>query len=175
MKSINVKCWVASSRCSLHLITYIVSFLTFFIHAESVLYAQNEKPRSTIDSLNTEMKDDTSSVSNPADELGIYIVVDEFPEYPGGSEAMQEYLTQKVIYPREAIVERVEGTVIVSFIVNNNGSISKIKVIRGLHKALDKIAVDAIKGMPAWKAGKIQGKEVRTQVNLPIRFLLPED
>ncbi len=173
MKCINGNKRSASSKNSQQLITFTLLFVTIFQLSGTRLFAQIEKMTSKSDTLNTGTNGDTINKANPTDESEIFITVDEFPEYPGGREAMQDYLTQKIVYPRDVVVEGVAGTVIVSFIVNINGSISKIKVIKGLHKSLDKIAVDAIKGMPAWKPGKVKGKEVRTQVNLPIKFLLP--
>lgn len=149
--------------------------LTLFLIAGTIGFAQVDKPAPSTDTVKHVVAVDTVKTSGSEDESDIFISVDEFPEYPGGPEAMNDYLMNKIFYPREALVDRAEGTVIVSFIVNSNGSISKIKVIKGLHKLLDKIAADAVKGMPLWKAGKIQGKAVRTQVNLPIRFMLPED
>jgi periplasmic protein TonB len=107
------------------------------------------------------------------DTSPVYIVVDEMPEFPGGIDSLTSYLTNRIMYPREALVDRVEGTVFVSFVVNTNGSTGKIKVIRGIHKALDRVAIEAVRSMPHWKAGKIKDKPVRTQINLPIRFMLP--
>lgn len=175
MKSINGNKKSASSVNSLQHITYTLTFLTILLLSGTSLFAQIKKPVSKSDTLNAGINVDTTNTASPSDESEIFIRVDEFPEYPGGREAMQAYLTQKIVYPRDVVVEGVIGTVVVTFIVNINGSISKIKIIKGLHKSLDKIAVDAIKGMPAWKPGKVKGKEVRTQVNLPIKFLLPEE
>lgn len=149
--------------------------LNLFLLSGSTIFGQVDKPKQTIDTLKPGMIADTVKVSESDDESDIFISVDEFPEFPGGTDAMNDYLIKKIFYPREALVDKAEGTVIVSFIVNTNGSISKIKVVKGIHKALDKVASDAVRGMPLWKAGKILGKAVRTQVNLPIRFMLPED
>lgn len=151
-----------------------ILFLNLFIFFGTIGFAQIDKPVSSTDTVKHVITIDTVKTFGLEDESDIFISVDEFPEYPGGPDAMNDYLINKIFYPREALVDRAEGTVIVSFIVNTNGSIGKTKVIKGIHKSLDKIAADAVKGMPLWKAGKIQGKAVRTQVNLPIRFMLPE-
>lgn len=156
-------------------IKYTWLVLCIFLYSGKVAFAQVDDTDTIKDAVVIDKTVDTLNISNPPDELGIFIVVDEFPQFPGGTDAMNDYLIKKIFYPREALVDRAEGTVIVSYIVNTDGSISKIKVINGIHKALDKVATDAVRGMPLWQAGKIQGKAVRTLVNLPIRFMLPED
>lgn len=114
------------------------------------------------------------TIPSPSDDTSsIYMVVDEMPEFPGGMDSLTSYLTQRLVYPREALVNRAEGTVYVSFVINTNGSTGKIKILRGIDKSLDRVAIDALRTMPHWKPGKINGKAVRTQVNLPIRFILP--
>lgn len=95
------------------------------------------------------------------------------PEFPGGNKALAEYLSNKIDYTPDAIIDKVEGTVIVSFIIYEDGSIRNIRVLKGIHPSLDMVAVEAIKGMPAWKAGTIKGKPSKQELSLPIKFTLP--
>jgi TonB family protein len=118
----------------------------------------------------------TDTIPSPAnDTSSIFVVVDVMPVFPGGIDSLTNYLTKRIVYSREALSDRAEGTVYVSFVINLNGSTSKIKIIKGIHKSLDRIAIEAVRNMPHWKAGMIKGKPVRTQVNLPIRFMLPTE
>lgn len=118
----------------------------------------------------------TDTIPSPAnDTSSIFVVVDVMPVFPGGIDSLTNYLTKRIVYSREALSDRAEGTVYVSFVINLNGSTSKIKIIKGIHKSLDRIAIEAVRNMPHWKAGMIKGKPVRTQVNLPIRFMLPAE
>lgn len=105
----------------------------------------------------------------------IFIVVENPPQYPGGDEARTAYFTSVIKYPEDAKAEKVEGTVYVSFVIEKNGSISNAKVIRGVDPRLDKIAVDAVSGMPVWKPGTQRGAPVRVQYNMPIKFTLDKE
>lgn len=92
------------------------------------------------------------------------------PEYPGGAGEMQSFITRNINYPEEADGE--QGRVIVKFVVNKDGSISDVKVIRGLNEVLDKEAVRVIQSMPNWKPGKQHGKTVRVRYSVPVMFRL---
>lgn len=152
-------------------VTFSKLLIPLMIVSLFILYGSSMLPEKKQIITPGEVKDTIPSPSE--DTSSVYVVVDQMPEFPGGIDSLTSYLTQKIQYPREALVDRVEGTVYVSFVVNTNGSTGKIKVIRGIHKALDRVAIDAVRSMPHWKAGKIKDKPVRTQINLPIRFMLP--
>lgn len=96
-----------------------------------------------------------------------FVVVDEMPEYPGGSKAMMEFVSKNVVYPKS---EKTEGTVIVQFVVETDGSITDIDILRGVAPSLNQSAIDVIKKMPKWKPGKLKGKFVRVRFTIPIRF-----
>jgi TonB family protein len=102
----------------------------------------------------------------------VYTVVEEMPEYPGGQDAMVKYMVSSIVYPTEAKQKKIVGTVYVSFIVEVDGSVSHVKVLRGIGGGCDEESVRVIKGMPQWMPGKQKGKPVRCQFNLPVKYAL---
>jgi len=99
-----------------------------------------------------------------------FTVVEEEPSFPGGQEAMTKYLLGTIIYPEEAVKYGIYGTVYVTFMVERDGTLSEVKVIRGIGGGCDEEAIRVIEGMPKWTPGKQRGKFVRVQYNLPIIF-----
>lgn len=96
-----------------------------------------------------------------------FIVVDQMPEYPGGNEALQEYISLNLKYPA---LKEVSGKVFVSFVVDKKGKVTDVKVKNDVDAALAKEAVRLVKAMPLWTPGKLEGKPVNVQLNLPIYF-----
>ncbi len=105
----------------------------------------------------------------------IFTVVEEMPTFPGGTKALIEYIRQNVKYSEEARKTGKQGTVFVTFVIEKNGNVTNVKVLRGVDKSLDEVAVKAIENMPAWKPGMQQGEPVRVQFNVPVRFTLGQD
>ena len=105
-------------------------------------------------------------------EQPIFMVVEEQPEFPGGEEKRLQFLRDNVQYPRAAKEMGLEGRVTVGFVVEPDGSISNVKILRGVAPSLDDEAIRVAKLMPKWKAGKQRGKAVRAQYNMPITFIL---
>lgn len=108
-------------------------------------------------------------------EIQIFTVVEEMPEYPGGRKAMYSYLGENIKYPAKAKENKVEGTVYVSFVVLEDGSVSNVSILRGVGSGCDEEAIRVVKAMPNWKPGKQKGKPVNVQYNLPIKFSLEQD
>lgn len=102
----------------------------------------------------------------------VFDVVEQMPEYPGGIQALFEYLMQNVKYPEDAEKQKVEGRVIATFVVETDGSISNIEVVRPVFPSLDAEAIRVLSGMPKWKPGLQNGKEVRVKYTVPINFNL---
>lgn len=96
--------------------------------------------------------------------------LEEKPSFPGGDTEMFKWLGMNIIYPAEAAEEGVTGKVVVSFIVEKDGSLSNVKVVRGVHPALDKEAIRVTKRMPRWTPGKLNGAPVRVIYHLPFTF-----
>ena len=102
----------------------------------------------------------------------VFDVVEKMPEYPGGQAALFEYLQKNVKYPADAEKKKVEGRVLVTFVVNTDGSITDIEVVRKTFPSLDAEAVRVISGMPKWKPGEQKGKKVRVKYTVPLTFRL---
>ena len=102
----------------------------------------------------------------------VFDVVEQMPEYPGGMQALFEYLGQNLKYPEDAKQQKVEGRVIAIFVVETDGSISNVEVVRPVFPSLDAEAVRVLSGMPKWKPGMQSGKVVRVKYTVPINFSL---
>ncbi len=109
------------------------------------------------------------------DSLRVYTFVDVIPQFPGGEEALYKYLGENVKYPQAAKDKGIQGKVFVSFVVEIDGSISEIKVLRGIGEGCDEEAVSVMKNMPKWIPGSMNGIPVRVQYNLPFSFTLTKD
>jgi len=117
----------------------------------------------------------------------IFKVTDEMPMFPGcdkdsyiatsncAKEKMLEYIYSVVEYPEASRTSGAEGVVVVRFIVNKDGDISDIEVIKGIDSEIDKEAIRVVDSMPSWIPGKVNGEAVRVQYNIPIRFKLKND
>lgn len=99
--------------------------------------------------------------------------VNVFPEFPGGIEKWVEYLSRSIRYPAEAKNNNIQGRVIMSFVVDKDGSLSNIKVLRGIGSGLDEEAVRVLNDSPKWKPGIKDGRPVKVAYTMPINFSLP--
>jgi protein TonB len=93
-------------------------------------------------------------------------------EFQGGIEAWYKYLTSKLSYPRQAQKMGIQGTVLVRFVINTDGTVQDVEVVRSIDPSLDKAAVDVILSSPAWKSAMHHGRPVRTRMTMPIKFKL---
>jgi TonB family protein len=98
--------------------------------------------------------------------------IDTMPEFPGGIPAMNDFLKKKLHYPSLALENQIEGTVFITFTIEENGKITSVNVMRGVDGGFDDEALRAIQSMPDWRPGYKNGKPVRVQINLPIKFQL---
>ncbi len=99
-------------------------------------------------------------------------IVEDMPEFPGGQEALLKYLSSHIKYPSICRENNIQGRVVLQFIVNKDGSIVDVEVIKPVHPQLDKEAVRVVEGMPKWKPGSQRGKPVRVKYTLPVNFRL---
>ncbi|MFP4470560.1 MAG: energy transducer TonB [Bacteroidales bacterium] len=106
------------------------------------------------------------------DEPEIFTVVENMPSFPGGDVARIKFLQENIRYPQMARESGIQGTVYVTFVVEPDGTVSDIRVIRGIGGGCDEEAVRVIKEMPKWNPGMQRGKPVRVQFNMPIKFTL---
>ncbi len=102
----------------------------------------------------------------------IFDVVEEMPSFPGGNGALMSYLASNIKYPVVAQENGVQGRVIVSFVVERDGSISDVRVARSVDPSLDREAQRVVKSMPRWKPGKQNGSAVRVKYTVPVVFRL---
>ena len=109
------------------------------------------------------------------DEPWMGIVGGDEPEYPGGIDALYKFLADNIQYPQIALNNGIEGKVYVTFVVEIDGSISTPRILRDIGGGCGQEVIRVVKMMPKWKPRKQRGKPVRTQFNLPVKFVLPED
>ena len=109
------------------------------------------------------------------DDALLGVVVEDDPEFPGGMEALYKFLQDNVQYPQLALENGIEGRVYVTFVVEEDGSITNPRLLRDIGGGCGQEALRVVKMMPKWKPGKQSGKPVRVQFNLPVNFVLPED
>ena len=105
-------------------------------------------------------------------EETIFTVVEQQPEFSGGMSALGQYLQKTLRYPAAAQRANVSGRVFMSFVVNTDGSIQDVSVLKGLGFGTDEEAIRVVKGMPKWRPGKQSGRPVRVKFQLPINFTL---
>ena len=101
-----------------------------------------------------------------------YNVVEDMPAFPGGMEAMIQFLSSNIQYPADAQKQKVDGRVLVNFVVEKDGSITEVKVVKPTFPSLDAEAIRVVKAMPKWKPGYQRGQAVRVQFTMPINFSL---
>ena len=130
--------------------------------------ATGEGKNTTISSNDLKVK-----ITFPAEEKdSVYNQPEVMPEYPGGMDALMKYLSGNIKYPEQAKEKNIQGRVLVTFIVEKNGSISDVKVVKGIGNGCDEEAVRVISAMPKWKPGMQNGKKVRVSFAIPISFKL---
>jgi TonB family protein len=100
--------------------------------------------------------------------------IDQQPEFPGGQEALMKYLGSNIAYPSSAQEAKVEGTVIIGFLVKADGAVTQVTVKRGVHQEIDAEAVRVVAAMPRWNPAKAHGKPVDAEMTLPIAFRLTD-
>lgn len=112
------------------------------------------------------------NIPQPVNSTRVYDVVEQMPSFPGGISGLRTYLNQNIRYPAEAQENCVQGRVIVRFVVEKDGHISDVTVLRSVDPSLDKEAVRVIRNMPRWTPGKQGGEPVRVRYNVPVSFRL---
>ena len=125
-------------------------------------------------------KDKTVAISAPVvaapiveeEDNVVFQVVEKMPSFPGGDAALFKYLSDNVKYPVIAQENGVQGRVICQFVVNRDGTIVDVEVVRSVDPSLDKEAIRVIKSMPKWSPGQQRGKPVRVKYTLPVNFRL---
>ena len=142
------------------------------------------KTKTTIGAFNVQGNDDVNGavlkakeeIAQPeppkVEENKVFDVVEEQPSFPGGQGALMSWLRDNIKYPVIAAENGIEGRVIVQFVVSKNGSISDVRVARGVDPSLDKEAVRVVSSMPKWTPGRQNGTTVNVRYTLPVTFKL---
>jgi len=115
---------------------------------------------------------ETIQVEEEPEEEAPFMVVEDMPEFPGGTAALLEYLRKNIKYPSICREQGIQGRVLIQFIVNKDGSIVDPEVVKGVNPYLDKEALRVISTMPSWKPGSQRGKPVRVKFTVPVNFKL---
>lgn len=106
------------------------------------------------------------------EEAPIFTVVESMPQFKGGDTKLYEYLGNNIKYPVMAKESGIQGKVYVTFVVEQDGSVTDVRILRGIGGGCDEEAIRVVQAMPKWTPGKQRGKPVRVQYNLPVRFTL---
>jgi protein TonB len=128
-------------------------------------------PEGIIEELLEEVVPPAVEVEKPVEDK-IFTIVEQKPAFEGGDAALVKYLSQNLQYPRLALENDISGTVVVQFVVNTDGSIVNMNILRDIGGGCGEEALRVVRGMPKWQPGKQRGKPVRVQFNLPIKFQL---
>ena len=105
-------------------------------------------------------------------EQEIFQIVEEMPSFPGGEGKLLEYVAKNIKYPQIARETGIQGRVFVGFVVEPDGSVSNVKILRGIGGGCDEEAMRVIKSLPKWKPGKQRGKDLRVSYQIPVMFKL---
>jgi protein TonB len=115
---------------------------------------------------------DVVYVEPEPEEEEIFMVVEDQPEFPGGTAALLEYLRKNIKYPAICRENNIQGRVLIQFIVNRDGTVVDPEVVRSVDPNLDREALRVISTMPKWKPGLQRGKPVRVKFTVPVNFKL---
>lgn len=150
----------------------------YFIYTEQTV---DSEPIAGINyqKVETEKEDSTLLLNEDGgylmDEDGNYIIAENMPRFPGGMDSLVNFLSTNVKYPKECVDANIQGKVMVQFVVDTDGSITDVEVVRSAgDPLLDKEAVRVVQMMPKWIPGTIKGRIVRVGYTLPINFKIPE-
>lgn len=105
----------------------------------------------------------------------IFVVAENAPEFPGGEDSLYAYIARNIVYPEAAKKEKIEGRVFVTFVVEKDGQVSSVKLLRDIGGGCGQEAIRVVKSMPKWKPGTQRGKPVRFQFNMPVSFGLQDE
>lgn len=122
-------------------------------------------------------KNDKAFFGKTYDKTGkeiTYVPVEEMPEFPGGEEALLEYIAKNTKYPKKAQKKDIQGTVLVNFIVEVDGSVTRAKIIKSVNPMLDAEAIRVVKSLPKWKPGTQDGIPVKVYYDIPFNFQMEE-
>ena len=148
----------AGFKCLLFAVSALMLLVVVFVPARANAQDKTEKTTQTRKDTTTDDK--------------VYEVCEQMPTYEGGDAALLKYITDSVKYPELAKKHGVQGRVVIGFIVEKDGSLTDVKVLRHVDVALDAEALRVVKGMPKWIPGRQNEQRVRVKYNVPVSFRL---
>lgn len=134
-----------------------------------------EKRKAQAENKSTTQQINKSTTITFDGEEEVFVVVEEPPRFPGGDSALYMYFCMNLSYPDAARENKIEGMVVVLFVVEKDGSVSNVRVLRDIGGGCGEAAVEVVKNMPRWEPGRQAGKAIRTQFSLPLKFELKND
>ena len=114
------------------------------------------------------------TIEKVAEDVEIFGMVEEMPSFPGGEVKLLEYIAKNLNYPQEAIEKGIEGRVFVGFIIDVDGSVTDVKLLRGIGGGCDEEAIRVIKSLPKWRPAKQNGVFSRVSYQIPVNFKLDD-
>ena len=143
------------------------SFLRILIIICAVVWSLGAQAQKSIDLINNNYDASNDEVFHSSGHM---------PSFPGGDVALMKFIKDNMIYPPEALKNRIEGKVIIQFVVTKTGKVGKVKVVRSVNKELDQEAVRLIKMLPDFSPGRnAMGEPVNVWYTLPVIFKLPDN
>ena len=137
---------------------------------------QDDEPVETdVDGDMEAMDDEEEEMVPPApadDEAVVFRIVEDMPQYPGGATEFMKWLTRNLKYPKYLEPQRVQGKVVAEFIVNTDGSITDVAIVKSLHPVCDREVLRVLRMMPRWTPGIHNDQPCRTKVCIPVVFKL---
>lgn len=162
-KQVDIPAFEARRRYSYYRSKSIIGGTSFKIKFRLLGY---NSPSIDSNDLASNREPDSGLYSDPT----VYDVVEQMPSFPGGPSALMKYIVDNLKYPVVARANGIEGRVVVSFIVNRDGSLSDVKVERSVDPSLDREAMRVVRSMPKWIPGKSHGSTVPVRYNIPVSF-----
>lgn len=153
----------------------VLPFLAAAIFIQSCNFATDKTDEITVKEVQTAKENlpEPETLEAPkAPEGETFTVVEEMPQYPGGVQEMMNFLTNNIQYPEQARRQKIQGRVFVNFVVEKDGAVSNVNILRGIGAGCDDEAIRVVELMPKWKPGKQNGQPERVAFNLPINFTL---
>lgn len=138
----------------------IVSFLVLFIWANVDVFAQQHSEPEKVDSSEVEKL--------------VFQIIEKMPEFPGGSIELMKYISKNIIYPNDALSQKIEGTVFVTFVVEKDGTLSNFEIIKDIGGGCGDASIELLKNMPKWSPALQRGQPISIEMKMPVKFKLPK-
>ena len=147
--------------------------MTIILLQSAMGFAHPRTIEAQLQSFSVDEDSTTSAIGSQAiaDEGEIHYIVEEMPVFPGGDLEMRKYIADNVVFPDEAKKQKMQGKVMVQFVVNEEGLVENPQIAVGVDPVLDKEAIRVVQNMPKWTPGKHQGKLVKVAFTVPVNFM----